>query len=165
MEIGVSIVIDASSIDGALEKLRPILEFEPAELMSAIGAMGEMQTRRRISSEKTSPDGAAWPPNLKGTSILVETGQHLLASVAHSSSAEQAEWGASWEFAHVHQDGMTITPRNARYLAVPAAAFGAGDGVRYAKSVTIPARPFVGISDANAQEIIDLVTDHFGLAQ
>ncbi len=163
MEIGVSIVIDASSIDGAFAALAPILDFEPSELMSAIGAMGEMQTRRRISAEKTSPDGAAWPPNLKGTSILMETGQNLLASIAHSSSAEQAEWGASWEFAHVHQEGAVITPKNARYLAVPAAAFGAGDGVRFAKSVTIPARPFVGISDDNAQEIIDLVTDHFGL--
>lgn len=164
MEIGVSIVIDASSIDGAFAALAPILDFEPSELMSAIGAMGEMQTRRRISSEKTSPDGAAWPPNKAGTSILVETGQNLLASIAHSSSAEQAEWGASWEFAHVHQEGMTITPKNGTMLKW---WYQQGGNVHFAfaKSVTIPARPFVGISDDNAQEIIDLVTDHFGLAQ
>ncbi|MGB3831515.1 MAG: phage virion morphogenesis protein [Mesorhizobium sp.] len=165
MEIGVSIVIDASSIDGALAALAPILEFESSEMMSAIGQLGEHQTRRRIESEKTSPDGAAWPPNLKGTSILAATGTNLFDSIAQTSTAEQAEWGASWEFAHIHQEGAIITPKNARYLAVPAAAFGAVDGVRYLKSVTIPARPFVGISDANAQEIIDLVTDHFGLAQ
>lgn len=165
MEIGISLTLDAGGLEGALKVLQPILEFEGSELMSVIGAMGESQTRRRIESEKTSPDGAAWPPNLKGTSILVETGQHLLASIAWRSSDNEAEWGSGWEYAHVHQGGMTITPRSARYLAVPAAAFGAGGGVRYAKSVTIPARPFVGISSDNAQEIVDLVTDYFGMAQ
>ena len=164
MEIGVSIVIDASSIDGALEKLRPILDFEPSELMTAIAGMGEFQTERRIRFEKTSPDGAAWPPNLKGTSILAETGENLIRSLAHSSSAEEAVWGASWEFAHVHQEGMTITPKNGAVLKW---WYQKGGNVHFAfaKSVTIPARPFVGISDANAQEIIDLVTNHFGLAQ
>lgn len=165
MQIGVSLTLDASGLDGALKVLEPLLEFEGSELMSIIGAMGESQTRRRIESEKTSPDGAAWPPNLKGTSILVETGQHLLYSIAWQSSASEAEWGSSWEFAHVHQDGMTIKPKNAKHLAVPAAAFGASGGVRFAKQVTIPARPFVGLSSDNAEEIVDLVTDYFGLAQ
>lgn len=31
-----------------------------------------------------------------------------------------------------------------------------------AKQVTIPARPFIGLSDDNRQEIVDLVTDVFG---
>jgi len=165
MEVGVSITLDASGLEGALKLLQPILEFEGSELMSVIGAMGESQTRRRIESEKTAPDGSAWAPNLKGTSVLVETGQHLLSSIAWRSSDSETEWGSGWEFAHVHQGGMTITPKNARYLAVPAAAFGAGGGVRFAKKVTIPARPFVGLSSDNAQEIVDLVTDYFGLAQ
>lgn len=165
MEIGVAIEIDASGIDGALKVLQPLLEFDGAELMSIVGALGESQTRRRIAEEKTTPDGSAWPPNLKGTSILVETGQHLLYSIAHRSDESSAEWGSGWEHAHVHQDGMTIKPRNARLLAVPASAFGAGAGIRFAKEVTIPARPFVGLSSDNRDEIVDVVTDYFGLAQ
>lgn len=165
MEIGVSIEIDASALDGALKVLQPFLEFDGAELMSIIGAAGESQTRRRIAEEKTGPDGSVWPPNLKGTSILVETGQHLLYSISHRSDESSAEWGSGWEYAHVHQDGMRITPRNAKLLAVPAAAFGAGGGVRFAKAVTIPARPFVGLSSDNRDEIVDVVTDYFGVAQ
>ncbi len=155
---GISITVDIEGLDKALARLEPILDFEPAPMMAGIGALGESQTRRRISEEKTSPDGAAWPANLEGTSILLRTGQHLLSSVAHTSSAEEAVWGASWEHAHVHQFGAVIVPKSARSLAFTIG----GQGV-FAKQVTIPPRPFVGISDDNAQEIEDLVSDYLGL--
>lgn len=158
---GVSIQVDVGDFDRAFRALRPIFDFEPDELMSAIGALGESQTRRRIESEKTSPEGDPWLPNRKGTSILMETGQHLLYSVAWTASADEAVWGAAWEFAHVHQHGATIVPKNAAFLAVPNPA----GGIFRAKEVTIPARPFLGISTENAEEIIDEVTDHFGVMQ
>jgi phage gpG-like protein len=160
-----AIEVDVSDLDAAMKKLRPIFDFAPGDLMSTLGAIGESQTRRRISEEKTSPSGEAWPPNLKGTPILVETGQHLLYSIAFTSNDEEAEWGATWEHAHVHQNGMTITPKNAKALAVPLAAFGKGDGIAMAKSVTIPARPFIGLSADNITEMVDIVSDSFGLAQ
>ncbi|MEZ5782074.1 MAG: phage virion morphogenesis protein [Rhizobiaceae bacterium] len=155
------IVVDVEDFDRAFQALRPIFDFQPEELMSTIGALGESQTRRRISEEKTAPDGEAWAPNLKGTSILMESGQHLLYSVAWTASADEAVWGAAWEYAHVHQFGATIVPKDAAFLAVPNPA----GGIFRAKEVTIPARPFLGISADNAQEIIDVVTDHFGIAQ
>ncbi|CAH0339576.1 phage virion morphogenesis protein [Rhizobium sp. CECT 9324] len=155
-----SITIDVSDLDSALLKLRPIFEFEAGELMTAIAALGDSQTRRRIEEEKTAPDGTAWQPNSKGTSILMETGQHLLSSLAWTSSAEEAEWGATWEYAHVHQDGMVIVPKSAEALV-----FQIGGQTIHAKKVTVPARPFVGISSDNEREIIDLVTDIFGVAQ
>lgn len=164
MELGVSITLDASGFEAAFNALQPLLEFEGSELMSIIGAVGESQTRRRISDEKTAPSGDAWQPNLKGTSILVDTGQHLLYSIAHSSSETEAEWGSSWEYAHVHQEGMTIKPRNGAALKW---WYQQGGAVNFAmaKQVTIPARPFVGLSSDNAEEIVELVTDYFGLAQ
>ncbi|MCO5083395.1 MAG: phage virion morphogenesis protein [Rhizobiaceae bacterium] len=159
--MSVQIVVDVGDFDRAFRALRPIFDFQPEELMSTIGALGESQTRRRISEEKTSPDGEPWAPNRKGTSILMESGQHLLASVAWTASADEAVWGAAWEFAHVHQFGATIVPKNAEFLAVPNPA----GGIFRSKEVTIPAREFVGISAENAAEIIDVVTDHFGIAQ
>lgn len=152
-----SIVIDVSDLDQAFARLRPLFDFEPDELMTAIGALGDSQTRRRITEEKTAPDGSPWPPNTEGTSILLETGQHLLSSLSWQASSTEAEWGATWEFAHVHQEGMTIVPKSAASLV-----FQLGGRVVQAKKVTIPARPFVGLSDENRQEIIDVVTDHFG---
>ena len=73
------------------------------------------------------------------------------------SSADEAVWGAAWEFAHIHQEGAVITAKTAQALH-----FTVGGKSVHAKSVTIPARPFVGISAENAQEIEELVTDHFG---
>lgn len=157
MSAGLSITVDAADFGPVVAKLMELARFDGTELMSAIGAMGESQTRRRIESEKTAPDGTPWAPNRNGSSILLETGQHLLGSVAWVSSADETEWGASWQYAHVHQDGAVIKPTTARNLA-----FMAGGHLVLAKQVTIPARPFVGLSADNRTEILDLVTDVFG---
>jgi len=154
---GISIVLDVSDLETAERKLRPLFDFEASELMSAIGAVGESQTRRRIAEEKTAPDGTPWKPNHAGTPILVATGQHLLSSLMWTASAEEAEWGSTWEYAHVHQDGMTIVPKNADRLA-----FQIGGQAVFAKEVEIPARPFAGLSEENRRELLDVVTDHFG---
>lgn len=157
MADGVSITVDVADLAHVEALVSRISNFDATELMSAIGAMGESQTRRRISDEKTSPDGTAWAPNREGTSILLKSGEHLLASIAWTSSAAEAEWGASWEHAHVHQDGMVITPKNAAQLS-----FMLGGKLVHAKKVTIPKREIVGLSEDNKVEILQLVTDVFG---
>lgn len=159
-DLGVSITIDERVLDQALIRLRPLVRFDPTALMEEISALGESQTRQRITDEKTAPDGTPWAPNRAGTPTLTQTGQHLLASVASFSSADEAVWGASWEFAHVHQEGAIITAKNAEHLT-----FFAGGRWISKKSVTIPARPFVGLSGENRAELEDLVSDHFGRLQ
>ena len=162
--MSISVIVDTSDFGDVFRKLRPLTDFDEVELMSTLGALGESQTRRRISEEKTSPDGAAWPANLQGTPILVETGQHLLYSIAWTASASEAEWGSTWQYAHVHQTGMTITPRNGEALKFWWQSRGRVN-FAVAKSVTIPARTFVGLSADNRQEIIDVVTDMLGVMQ
>ena len=152
-----AIVVDTTGLEKAIGKLRPLAAFDGSELMTAIASLGDDQTRRRITEEKTSPDGEPWQPNLAGTPILVATGQHLLYSCAWTASASEAEWGATWEHAHVHQNGATIVPKNADRLA-----FSFGGKSVFAKKVTIPARPFVGLSAENERDMRDLVTDHLG---
>jgi len=158
--MSISLTVDSSDIDDVFRRLRPIFDFEAGELMTAIAALGESQTRRRIETEKTAPDGTPWRENTKGTSILMETGQHLLSSLAWTASADEAEWGATWEYAHVHQDGMVIVPKSAEALV-----FQIGGQVIHAKKVTVPARTFVGLSSDNEREIVELVTDVFGALQ
>lgn len=157
MDLGVSIQVEARTFAEARRLLDAYVTFDAAPLLEEIAALGESQTRRRISEEKTAPDGTPWAPNRAGTPILTETGQHLLASLAFHSSGEEAVWGAAWEHAHVHQEGAVITAKSAPFLT-----FFAGGKFISKKSVTIPARPFVGLSDDNRDEIEDLVTDHFG---
>lgn len=155
---GVSISMELVGLDEALSRLGPIFDFEPLPMMEAIGALGESQTRRRITDEKTAPDGSAWAPNIAGTSILFETGRNLVYSLASSASEMEAEWGADWEFAHVHQDGAVIVPKGAEQLS-----FVIGGERVFAKKVVIPSRRFVGVSAENAREIEDLATDFLGL--
>ncbi len=158
--MSISIVVDTSDFGDVFRKLRPLTEFDEVELMSTIGQLGARQTTRRIEEEKTSPDGAPWQPNLEGTSILVDTGLNLLYSIASTASASEAEWGSNWQYAHVHQNGMVIKPKSAKALS-----FKVGGNFAQVKSVSIPARPFVGLSEENRQEIMDLVTDLFGVMQ
>jgi len=156
--MSVGFTVDVSELDGAITIVGQLAEFDAFGLMSAVAALGESQTRRRITSEKTSPDGAAWLPNLEGTSILQRTGTNLLDSVAHAASATEAAWGASWKHAHVHQNGATIVPKDADALFFQIG----GKSVR-AKRVTIPARPFVGLSEDNKAELRELVSDFLNL--
>ncbi|PIO98585.1 Prophage MuSo2 [uncultured Pleomorphomonas sp.] len=152
-----SIVVDINDLELTADKIAALEHVDPSDLMTNVGAIGESQTRRRITEEKTGPDGTPWPPNRTGTSILLRTGEHLLGSVAFVASADEAEWGASWEWAHVHQDGMTIKPKDAKRLA-----FVIGNQQIFARQVTIPPRPFVGLSDDNRVELSDVTTDWLG---
>lgn len=152
-----SIVIDINDLNLSADKIAALAHVDPSDLMTNIGAIGESQTRRRITDEKTAPDGTPWPPNRAGTSILLRTGEHLLGSVAFVSSSDEAEWGASWEYAHVHQDGMVIKPKDAKRLV-----FMLGDKQVFARQVTIPPRPFIGLSEDNRTEISEIVTDWLG---
>lgn len=160
-DIGVSIAIDERTVADTLLRLRPFVDFDAGPLMEEIAALGESQTSRRITDEKTAPDGTPWKENWDKTPTLYKTGQHLLRSLASTSSAEEAVWGASWEYAHVHQDGMVIHPRYGEALKF---WFVRGGFTQFvvAKHVTIPARPFIGLSAENRAEIEELVSDHFG---
>lgn len=154
---GISITVDASDLARIDALVSRLSAFDASELMTGVAALGESQTRRRIQEEKTAPDGSAWPANREGTPILLRSGEHLLGTVAFTASGAEAEWGSSWQHAHVHQNGMVITPKNG-----PQLSFMLGGKLVHAKKVTIPARPFVGISADNAEEIQHLISDVFG---
>ena len=71
---GVNVGIEIHGLDRLADRLARLSSLNHALMLEALGATVESQTRRRITSEKTSPDGAAWKPNRAGTSILVRRG-------------------------------------------------------------------------------------------
>ncbi|WP_150526275.1 phage virion morphogenesis protein [Roseibium sediminis] len=156
--MSVVLSVDTSGFDKALVRLEPLVDPNLGMLAEILSGVGESQTRRRIETEKTAPDGTEWPENAEGTSILRRTGAHLLDSVASQSSGSTAEWGAAWEYAHVHQFGAVIKPKTAKALG-----FHVGGKFVRAKKVVIPARPFVGLSKENEAELVDVVTDFLGV--
>lgn len=154
---GISIEISVEGFAHAQEVITRLATFDENELLTTIGAVGESQTRRRITDEKTAPDGTPWKPNLEGTSILMRSGDNLLGSVAYITGSGTVAWGASWWLAHVHQDGAVIRPKDADKLA-----FMLGGKLVLAKQVVIPAREFVGVSSENETELEHTITDFFG---
>ena len=63
--------------------------------------------------------------------------------------------GSNLPYARIHQLGGTIRPKKGKFLK-----FRGLDGEDvFVKEVTIPARPYLGISDDDREEIMDTMTD------
>jgi phage virion morphogenesis protein len=119
--------------------------------MTAIAAEGVSSTMRRFEKGE-GPDGVQWPVSLRARlengQTLVKSGR-LRDSFGTEVTATSAEWGTNVAYAAIHQFGGTITAKTARGLR-----FQFADG-RWAtkRSVTIPARPFLGIDDRDEDAI------------
>ena len=64
------------------------------ELMDGLGRLGQMQTRRRLEVEKTSPAGDAWKKTTDGRAALFVGGTHLARSIDYISGETEARWGS-----------------------------------------------------------------------
>lgn len=144
---GIRIEVTSRGLDHIKQRLSRLSQFNRALALEQIGGLVESQTKRRISSEKRSPDGVPWKPNLEGTSILVREG-HLLSSIHYVVGGDHVRIGSGLIYAAIHQLGGVITPKKAKRLAFTLR----GKSV-FAKKVTIPARPYLGLSAANEVEI------------
>lgn len=146
MSIGVR--IEVTGLSQAVERLEALGRIEFHELLDGLARMGQQQTQRRIEEEKTSPEGKAWPLTKEGRPALFVSGTHLYRSIDHEAGASTARWGTGWIGARVHQFGATITPKNGGALH-----FSMGGRKVFAKKVTIPARPYLGVSAQNAADL------------
>ncbi len=116
-------------------------------LMDAIGFAVENQTRDRIANEKESPEGAPWKPWSPGYAATRAGGQSLLQSegdlldtltYAVDIDGEAVEIGSNQPYAAIQQ-------------------FGGKSGMPPGPAA-IPARPYLGLSVDNQDEIEHLVT-------
>ncbi|WP_178860822.1 phage virion morphogenesis protein [Thiomicrorhabdus cannonii] len=108
-----------------------------AELLENVGAIAESQTRHRISDEKRSPDGepwAAWSDGYAKTRHsghrLLENEGELLDSIQYQVSGNEVVVGSNLIYAAIHQYGGAEVGRPG-----------------------LLARPYLGISDANQDEL------------
>ncbi len=126
-------------------------------VMSAIGTGLVSSTHRRFVSQ-VGPDGAAWAKLLpayaaikRNRRILTESGR-LRDSINSQASNDQVRVGTNVIYGAIQQLGGTIEPKSASHLV-----FRLASGVALAKSVTLPARPYLGISDDDEEMIADTV--------
>ncbi len=114
------------------------------DLMDDIGRRLVADTDRRFETE-TAPDGKPWKPSQRaretGGQTLTDK-EKLRDSISHQAGPRSVAVGTNLIYAAVHQAGATIRPTSAKALRfrLPNGAFVT------TKAVTIPARPFIGIS-------------------
>lgn len=150
---GVRLIVDDVGIDEGRYRLSKLTNFDDGPFLDAMGALVVSQTQNRIASEKTAPDGTPWKDNSEGSDILVKSGG-LLDSIDHTVKGDSVEVGSSKEYAAVHQFGAIIVPVEAKNLV-----FTIGGTLIFAKKVTIPARPWLGLSAQNRLDLRDLAND------
>lgn len=110
----------------------------PEPMLMDLAQAGENQTKRRLTDDKHGPHGEVWPewsPGYAktrhgGQSKLESTGA-LVDSINAFADRQTAGWGTNLKYAATHQFGRDA----------------------------IPARPFLGVSESDAQELLDLAED------
>lgn len=127
------------------------------DLTPALRSVGEYlirSTKQRFRSG-TAPDGRHWAANSpvtlarkKGTRPLIGESRRLGNEIAYEVSAHELRLGSSLEYAAVQQLGARrgAFGKNKRNHPIPW-----GD---------IPARPFLGLSEADQHELIDILQEH-----
>ncbi|MGR3484065.1 MAG: phage virion morphogenesis protein [Paracoccaceae bacterium] len=146
--MSLAIELDLSGIDDLERHAAALVDWDRHELMDGIGRTLQEQARERIESTKEGPDGTAWPKS-SGDSTLYASGA-LHDSIDYVSTQSETTVGSSLVYAAIHQFGGTIRPKNASRLV-----FTVGGRKVFAKKVTIPPRPYIGISDENRRDIVE----------
>ncbi len=146
------------TLAGNAAKRLAAIDGGPARALKPIGIALRASTHERFRDE-TGPDGAKWAPLhpayaaiKRGAGILRVSGMSGglmgLVTVATDEAAGTVEVGTNKIYGAIHQFGGVIKPKRGKALA-----FRLGGRLVLAKKVTIPARPYLGISADDAAEI------------
>ena len=157
-----TIDLQAQEALAALERVRQ-LGRQPRSMLRAIGVGLVANTQDRFDAEQ-DPDGNSWAPLLpayaplkRGPGILREAGMRggLQGSITSEATDTEVVVGSNKIYAAVHQFGATIRPKRAKALR-----FQLAGGWVSRQSVFIPARPYLGLSEADRDTMLD-VTEAF----
>ncbi|MDQ0454714.1 phage virion morphogenesis protein [Rhizobium paknamense] len=174
-----------------LERLVTVAD-NPAAIMGDVAAYLLTSTQQRFEQE-IGPDGQKWKPlkartasvragrgrKMRGTDHILRDTVRLYSSLSTSSDASSATIGTNVEYAAIHQFGGVIrqTARSQKLSLkrirgskkvrfVKAGTKGATEleAIIGAREITIPARPYLGINDADRAEIATIIMTDFGKA-
>lgn len=132
------------------------------ELTNSIGEALVSGAVLRFSMEE-DPDGNKWQPSRRaqstGGQTLNDIGR-LLDSIDYATTLDMVMVGTNAKYARIHQLGGKIRPKSKKRLK-----FKGSDGQDvFAKEVTIPARPFIGISADDLEEVKETIAEYMGNA-
>jgi len=155
---GLRITLNAAELADTIDGLAALMR-APEPVMGVIGEALISSTQER-QRRAVAPDGSAWPAlnpayaaSKAGSEMLRESGQ--LMSLSRRASGRTVVVGTNAPYAATHQFGATIKPKKGKRLK-----FRLGRISVFARSVTIPARPFLGVSQEDREEIVEIFRDH-----
>ncbi len=133
-------------LDKHIENIKGLDDKAREELNDNIAGILEASVVRRFETEK-DPEGKAWKPNKRGGKILTLHG-YLCGSIIGQATKDYAEVGSAMIYAAIHQYGGTIKAKVQNFLK-----FKIGERWASKKAVTIPARPYLGMSKQDETNI------------
>lgn len=156
--VGARITIDVVGLDRTQKRLAGMVKAgrDLTPLMRDIGEYLLRTTRDRFEDER-GPDGAPWQPLSEATRrrkrrnkdrILTESGHLGGPSLSYRASPSELLLGSSAVYAGTHQFGAKK------------GSFGATSKGEPIPWGDIPAREFLGLSDADGAEIEELIGDY-----
>lgn len=171
----ISIELDDREIRDALRRLFEAVG-DLAPVMKNIGEYLVQATEQRFDSE-TGPDGEKWTAVSDATldrkthpKILTES-HHLRQSIHPEPGKDAVTVGTNVPYGAIHQfgfDGPLSIPAHTRLIKT---AFGQklkhpveARIAPYELQQHMPARPFLGISDDDKEEILAIIEDHIDMA-
>jgi phage gpG-like protein len=146
--MSLTLAIEIKDSPGLAQFFAKINPLDEHNLLLALARLIRAQTIDRIRDEKSGPDGTPWLKNRAGTSILYRSSE-LARSIGYRVRGAQAIVGSGLKYARIHQEGGVIVPKDKKALRFVVA----GNPI-FAQRVTIPARPFIGLSAENRAELL-----------
>lgn len=100
--------------------------------------------------DETDPEGNKWKKGVKNGGQTLTLSGLLRRSITNTSDDKTAVIGTNRIYAGIHQFGGVITAKKSKYLR-----FKINGREVFAKSVVIPARPFLGVSETDKDAVKD----------
>jgi phage gpG-like protein len=148
---------DTELAGAPLDDLRRKLS-DLTDLHDEVGMYLVSSTQQRFEDGQ-APNGAYWLPSERSSKDggqPLSDRRHLYDSITYNADRDGVEHGSQMIYAAVHQFGALIMPKDPGGYLV----FRAGDGFVKVKSVTIPARPYLGINGEDERIIIDIAEEY-----
>ena len=148
--LNASVIIEDEEVQRGLRNLDNAID-NMAPAFKEIAGVLASEAEEAFEQEKDITTGKAWPDLAQSTKdqrakkgkwpgkILQQSAGGLAASISQDSNREFAAAGSNKLYAAIHQ-------------------FGGEAGRNHA--VTIPARPYLGLSETGKLEIFDIISDH-----
>lgn len=157
------------------DRIGSLSKIDRRALLGLVGGEVESQVRRRIETEKSSPEGIPWADwserhaaTRHGGQSTLEGDGHLLGSIDHQVGGDSVEIGSNLVYAAVHQFGSgsesVNVPAHKRLITkvfgreLSMGVWASVDSYSFVQN--IPDRAYLGLSGENEHDV-EAIVDTF----